>query len=945
MGNPVRSWRRYDDTTELVVEAGTLQSGEAAALGIALERWGLLDEPTVDAAQQLTLRIPDALWTRLGVPPVDPEQLDDWREEHRLFAHLAGVSEQQIHLKSIGYLGGPTTRFEVSVAGRRLAAQPASPLALDTEGIPLPLLPAAWQVVRAALGTEPKDLASRAQQLAWLGTLRQRATLVAEALADGSVTLSEDEHLAKTVIQTPTNYALAWERRDEASKLLDLRMYVAGDPRPLDLFSLDAKEPILMDSAAEQVARVAQKNRGKLRERVGSALRNPAELIPEGVNLDHFDLESYSDRVLGFEPALPQTRAAITASGIPWFTEHEKGGFVSVDLRKPDGSHRRVDLATVEDARELRTKIRESLASADTDSDACPYVELNGDTVPATRGAVDVLDFAISQHDSLPRPGDPQDGLPKKRKGRMVVVLDEPAAAEDKPPLVDTGSVPWGTLEQLLKPGITLKEHQRHGVAWLWSHFTGGDPRGVLLADDMGLGKTLQVACLLALRRASTTHARAPSLVVAPVILLENWQDELEHFFLPSAFPRVLVLHGERLARFRRQDGSLDDVSIGQYDIVLTNYNTLQSYQRSLLRIDWAIVALDEAHNIKNPSAYCSRAARGLKREMAVAATGTPVENKLSNLWSLFDFASPGAPLPPDLEGFRRSYEAGGADGIKALRQRLRYPHESSKVLRRTKSELKGLPAKVTHIHHVSMTPEQVELEALIVKQKAQRGSLPVLHQLSTLYQHGALLHEDNADALTDQALDIDRAIATSPKLARCLDLLEEIRAKGEKALVFALRIRMQRLLASAIRARFGLPRPVAIINGAPENRQLAKRRIVDLGDTDGFGVLVLSPIAAGSGLNIQCANHVIHYGRWWNPAKEDQATDRAYRIGQERTVHVHHLLMHQPGDVTRGFDVNLHELVERKRAVATDFLSPHGDMQVSPDELGAAPMGEPGGS
>jgi SNF2 family DNA or RNA helicase len=215
------------------------------------------------------------------------------------------------------------------------------------------------------------------------------------------------------------------------------------------------------------------------------------------------------------------------------------------------------------------------------------------------------------------------------------------------------------------------------------------------------------------------------------------------------------------------------------------------------------------------------------------------------------------------------------------------------------------------------MTHLQYELERVIAKEFQALGPLATLDRLRKLYQHPRLL-----DAQRRTRLQPRQAVDESPKTRVMLDLLREIAARGEKVLVFTQWIQMQDLLTQILAVELGLT-AVRIINGAPENRGAAQRIIREFSDKPGFDVLVLSPLAAGIGLTITAANHVIHYGRWWNPAKEDQATDRAHRIGQTKEVHVYHLLLHHPGAQERGFDVKLHELVERKRRVARDFLAP----------------------
>jgi SNF2 family DNA or RNA helicase len=239
-------------------------------------------------------------------------------------------------------------------------------------------------------------------------------------------------------------------------------------------------------------------------------------------------------------------------------------------------------------------------------------------------------------------------------------------------------------------------------------------------------------------------------------------------------------------------------------------------------------------------------------------------------------------------------------------------------VLRREKAEaLRDLPPKHFHERLISMTRLQYEMERLVAREFRSLGHLATLDRLRKLYQHPRLLESDRC-----LSLQTAEAVAESPKVGVLLDILRDIERRREKALVFTQWVRMQDLLTQILGVELGL-RAVRVINGAPENRGAAQRVIREFSERRGFDVLVLSPLAAGIGLTITAANHVIHYGRWWNPAKEDQATDRAHRIGQTKAVHVYHLLLHHPDAPERGFDVKLHELVERKRRVARDFLMP----------------------
>jgi SNF2 family DNA or RNA helicase len=250
--------------------------------------------------------------------------------------------------------------------------------------------------------------------------------------------------------------------------------------------------------------------------------------------------------------------------------------------------------------------------------------------------------------------------------------------------------------------------------------------------------------------------------------------------------------------------------------------------------------------------------------------------------------------------------------------------------LRRTKDQVLDLPAKTAQVHYIEMTPEQAGLERDVIRRGEQGGGvLKILQGLQALYQHPRLLVPESQRGM----VSVDKALVDSPKLALCIKILREVQAAGEKALVFTLWTAMQDLLVEVIKRELGLPK-VRIINGDPKQRRHARELIAEFSAVEGFNVLVLSPLAAGTGLTITAANHVIHYGRWWNPAKEDQATDRAYRIGQTRPVRVHYPLLTLPGNPELGFDVKLHELVEGKRGMAREFLAPQQEEVVTMADL-----------
>jgi len=504
-----------------------------------------------------------------------------------------------------------------------------------------------------------------------------------------------------------------------------------------------------------------------------------------------------------------------------------------------------------------------------------------------------------------------------------------------------------------LKKTATLRDHQVAGIARL-QHLFDASPehcRGVLMADDMGLGKTLQLLAFIVWAIEQKPEL-PPALVVAPVSLLENWREEIARFFEPNAI-NVLTAYGDQLSALRvardsidaelRKDGLVRFLRPdwrGDAQLVLTTYETLRDLEFSFAQEAWSIVVCDEAQKIKNPNAMVTRATRKLNVRFRVACTGTPVENSLADLWCLFDFIQPG--LLGALNGFGREYGRSIEEGVVGATKKLEKLRRiiEPQVIRRTKSDVaKDLPKKI------AVTPCQVEMSndqrvhyvrAIELLNAADPATDDAqLHHLGVL-QHLRLVCADprhyGLEAFVAEPLARYRRKA--PKMDWLLTTLRSIKSKGEKVLLFAEHRDIQRLLQHYIREDLGYQ--AKIVNGdtsvssrAESNRQ---KVINAFQAAPGFGVIILSPLAVGFGVNIQAANHVIHYLRHWNPAKEDQATDRAYRIGQTRDVHVYCPLTTAPDFKT--FDVKLDELLCRKRALAVDMLHGAGTLGGSDFDL-----------
>lgn len=499
------------------------------------------------------------------------------------------------------------------------------------------------------------------------------------------------------------------------------------------------------------------------------------------------------------------------------------------------------------------------------------------------------------------------------------------------------------------KPGIAtaapalctrLLPHQDEALAWLRHHWDAGS-WGALLADDMGLGKTLAALAFLSCMQ---TYAREqgleprPMLVVAPTGLLRNWQDEHAKHMSAPGLGMALEAHGNTLRSLRKRAPARrgGELSLGQplLDMealkaaawVLTTYETLRDYQHSFGRVRWRAGVFDESQKIKNPGIRLTDAALAMDIDFALLMTGTPVENRPSDIWSMLDRAEPGS--FGTLKDFSARYErkTGVASTLTELHRALTQPTAKTApalMLRRLKEDhIPKLPQKRLHRRVVEMPPIQAAEYAEVVFGHQRDGSiLQALHRLRSISLH----------PLAPGELDLEEYIRASARLSETFSILEAIAEQGDKALLFLESREMQNFLIVALRRRFQLSEDVLVINGAVLGRT-RKARVDVFQDRKGFDVMIVSPRAGGVGLTLTAANHVVHLSRWWNPAVEDQCTDRVFRIGQHRTVHVYLPLARHPRFGDYSFDLKLDSLMERKREMNRRVLAPAaatgGDVQ-----------------
>ena len=447
-----------------------------------------------------------------------------------------------------------------------------------------------------------------------------------------------------------------------------------------------------------------------------------------------------------------------------------------------------------------------------------------------------------------------------------------------------------------------LRPYQERGLAWLT--FLGHLGLGACLADDMGLGKSPTTLALLAAER-TVEAPPGPTLLVCPMSVVGNWQREAERFTPGLA---VHVHHGaERLT------GPAFRETAEQADLVVTTYALAARDRDALAEVPWARIVLDEAQNVKNSAARQSQAVRSLRAPRRVALTGTPVENRLAELWSIMEFLNPG------LLGSARAFRARFAVPVErfhdedaaTLLKRLTGPF----VLRRVKTDrsvIADLPAKLEMKVYCNLTREQATLYQAVVDDMLARVEqsegierrglvLATMLKLKQVCNHPAQLLAD-ASGLGGR----------SGKLERLEELLEEALTAGDKALVFTQFAEFGQQLQRHLAIR--LDREVLYLHGGTPKK--ARDQLVTRFQSDGGPALfLLSLKAGGTGLNLTAANHVVHFDRWWNPAVEDQATDRAFRIGQRRDVQVRKLVC--VGTLEERID----RMIEEKRGLAARIV------------------------
>jgi len=471
-----------------------------------------------------------------------------------------------------------------------------------------------------------------------------------------------------------------------------------------------------------------------------------------------------------------------------------------------------------------------------------------------------------------------------------------------------------------------LRPYQRFGYSWL--AFFNRFGLGACLADDMGLGKTIQALALVVREKDKNGSLPAPYLLVCPTSVVSNWEHEVRRFA-----PTLRTMKHQGAGRLRGEEFTR---AAQEVDLVLSSYAVVRQDADFLQPVKWAGVIVDEAQNIKNPSAKQTQAVRKLDAGFRLAMTGTPVENRLSELWSIMNFLNPG--YLGSHESFRRTYSLpierfSDPEATQQLRQLI-----SPFILRRVKTDprvIQDLPDKIEMKEYCYLTEEQATLYEVVVKDALKRVQesdgmerrgivLSLLMQLKQVCNHPSqYLHQ-----ITGAETDMDQFRGRSGKLTRLTEMLDEVLAVGDRVLVFTQFAEMGRLLAPYLRDTLGYQTLFLHGGTTPKMREQMIRRFEE--EEHGPPIFILSLKAGGLGLNLTRANHVFHFDRWWNPAVENQATDRAFRIGQTRNVQVHKFL------TTGTLEEKIDEMIESKKGLAEAIVGSGESWltELSTDEL-----------
>ncbi len=718
-------------------------------------------------------------------------------------------------------------------------------------------------------------------------------------------------------------------------------------------YQLGNNSYLVIDRGAAPVLEEMARVQNAPREERRAFIENPRSFITEAVNrhleasgalegLDPADQEEmveaiagpaliesreYSDRVTGVI-VYERPQDPIDGSGSTWLPEAFAEHLVETIRAMPES-----------DLHGLRDHMT---AVLETGQDM--PAEIAGERVPVTPARLAAIEGEIERRDKLAAPDEPEverKEMPEANGPIILGTLDNyeeltwEAQFAARTPAIAT------TLPEAVR--TPLHQHQKESFDWALQAWQAGLP-GLLNADEQGLGKTLQTIAFLTwlkehMKQPSAAN-RGPILIVAPTSLLRNWEQEVETHLEGRGFGTLVRLYGSSLGSQKRRDarGTETQSGLPQLDLdwldeafedgrahrywLLTTYTTLANYQHSLGGVPFSAMVMDEIQNIKNHNTLASKAVEAMNADFRLGLTGTPIENAAIDLWTIMDRIAPGC-LGAGAE-FRARYASPDAENMAELHARVFKQRGTTPPLglRRLKDEVaRDLPIKRRFLHPRLMPKVQADAYDLAQLKLANGGpgaALKMLHHIRSVSVHPG----DSGATPPDQFIEM------SARLDAVIDILRRIRDAGERVLVFIEHRDMQFRFAEIVRYMFGLDR-IDVINGdtpIPRRQEIVNRFQRHLSADGGFDMLILGPKAAGTGLTLTAATHVIHLSRWWNPAVEEQCNDRVHRIGQTRPVSVHIPMALHPELGVQSFDCLLQSLMQRKRKLAEQALWPMGD-------------------
>lgn len=751
--------------------------------------------------------------------------------------------------------------------------------------------------------------------------LRHFAVIKEQAKACGCLL---DSYLENENVYAPETIKLSVSREEDGMKVLPSLDVAQNDSfknafersrRMMPVYPVqneagERTRIVFNDEQQKQLEPLKQRKcRFHTKEEIKDVIEHPTEYFdPEQFDLSEF----YSDRVIEIGVYKPKF--------YPFISPYKSQWVAGAQVETPENGTTNIQFEDEEELAEFEELIEEAESQG---KDILSYED-------AMIGLDDAKFLAQMAHEQLANPAKP---IERNRNGREVLIIEENAEElgykQERPTLQNEGLY---TLykNNHLRADFLLKPHQEEGIAWL-QHLYMNHAGGCLLADDMGLGKTLQVLYFLDWH-ARNHEGHKPYLIVAPVTLLENWEAEYKRFFDEPA----LKVHRLVASDVPRQFSQKIIDAMQNLSLILTSYETMRNAQLNFCAVDFEVVVLDEAQKIKTPGTLVTNAAKALKCVFKIAMTGTPVENTLLDLWCIMDFCAPG--LLGNAKAFAAKYQSPLKNVDTDLIAIGNEIHETLGLhfLRRVKSDVaRDLPEKIEIKEQRDMPEVQEETYQHVVSDFVngiQPNILLTIQDIREVSEHPYLYDSTLHDRELTELID------TSARLQATVIFLERIKKRNEKVIIFSERREIQRLLQRLVWERYGIV--AKIVNGdTPASTKsvnnLSRQASVDaFKEKQGFNVIIMSPIAAGTGLNVTAANHVIHYSRHWNPAKEGQATDRAYRIGQTKDVYVYYPMAVSPN--FQAFDVTLDDLLARKSNLASSTIYPTERAEVKVEELGA---------